>query len=183
MTDPQSTVPPEDWRSGLPYRPNVGICLLDRRGLVFVGRVFPNPDGWPDPERTAPDADWCLPQGGIDPDEDLEAAARRELWEETGVETARFVAATPEWWRYDFPARGGPSHKLHRYRGQEQRFAVFRFEGEEKEIRVDARHTHEPAEFLEWRWRPLPDLLTCGIAHRRPNYRRLIEAWPDLVRL
>lgn len=171
----------EDWRTGLPYRPNVGICLLDAAGHVFAGQVFPNPEGWPDPERTAPDADWCLPQGGIDPEEDLEAAARRELWEETGITSVSLLRAIDDWWRYDFPARGAPTHKLHPFRGQAQRFVVFRFEGAESEIRLDAAHTHEPAEFLAWRWRPLSELLGCGILHRRVNYRRLLQAVQDLV--
>lgn len=170
-----------DWRDGLPYRPNVGICLIDRRGLVFAGRVFPNPDGWPDPERTAPDADWCLPQGGIDAGEDIAGAALRELWEETGVRSATVLRITGEWWAYDFPSRGAPSHKLYPFRGQQQRWAALRFEGKDEEIRLDALHTEEPAEFVAWAWRPLQDLLACGIAHRRPNYRRALEAFGDLL--
>ncbi len=44
-----------------------------------------------------------MPQGGIDPAEDIIAAARRELLEETGVTEAEFLAVTDEWWAYDFP--------------------------------------------------------------------------------
>lgn len=173
--------PLPDWREGLPHRPNVGICLIDRRGFVFVGRVFPNPDGWPDPERTAEGADWCMPQGGIDPGEDIASAALRELWEETGVTSATIVRLTDAWWSYDFPARGAPSHKLYPFRGQTQVWAAARFEGKDDEIRLDALHTHEPAEFLEWAWRPFSDVLTCGILHRRPNYRRAFDSFKDLL--
>ncbi|WP_181701567.1 RNA pyrophosphohydrolase [Chthonobacter albigriseus] len=170
-----------DWRTGLPFRPNVGICLIGRSGLVFAGHVFPNPDGWPDPERTAPGADWCLPQGGIDPGEDIAAAARRELWEETGITSATLLRITEDWWSYEFPGRGAPSHKLHPFRGQTQRWAAFRFDGDDGEVRVDALHTHEPAEFMEWAWRPLSDLLEVGIAHRRPTYARVLAAFADLI--
>jgi putative (di)nucleoside polyphosphate hydrolase len=160
----------------LPWRPNVGVALLDAAGLAFAGRCFPNPFGWPDPEIVVSGADWCLPQGGIDVGEDIVAAARRELWEETGVVSADLVAISPDWWRYDFPVRGARGHKLHPFRGQEQRWTVFRFTGEVSEIRIDAAHTHEPAEFAEWGFRPLPDLATIGILHRRPTYARL-AAW------
>ncbi|WP_181705007.1 RNA pyrophosphohydrolase [Chthonobacter rhizosphaerae] len=164
----------DDWKAGLPHRPNVGICLFNRSGLVFAGRLVPNPDGWPDPERTAPGADWSMPQGGIDPGEDIEAAARRELWEETGVTTATLLAITDDWILYDFPSRGAPTHKLHPFRGQRQRWAAFRFEGEDGEVRIDAAHTHEPAEFLEWAWRPLADLPGIGLHHRRPVYQQVL---------
>lgn len=160
-----------------PFRPNVGICLFNRDGLVFCGRHFPNETGWPDPEVTAEGADWGLPQGGIDENEDIVAAARRELDEETGVTSVSLLAVTPVWWHYDFPRPPAPTHKLAPFRGQKQRYVIFRFEGEESEIRIDALHTAEPAEFAEWRWRDLGELPQIGLVHRRPNYRRLVKLW------
>jgi putative (di)nucleoside polyphosphate hydrolase len=161
----------------LPYRPNVGICLFNAAGLVFAGRAIRNPLGWPDPEVFDEGADWGLPQGGIDAGEDIVAAARRELWEETGVVSVDLLGVTDDWWSYDFPARGAPTHKLHPFRGQRQRWAAFRFTGDEREITVAAVHTHEPAEFLEWRWRPLQDLPAIGALHRRAVYARVVEAF------
>jgi putative (di)nucleoside polyphosphate hydrolase len=51
-----------------------------------------------------PGLDWQMPQGGIDPDEDIVAAARRELAEETGVTSAAVLAVTEDWWRLRLPA-------------------------------------------------------------------------------
>ena len=92
MTD---APPVEDQRPG---RPNVGVALFDRRGLVFAGKSFSA-----GPEIVLPGFEWQMPQGGIERDEDIETAARRELFEETNVRSAEFLGATSEWGRYDFP--------------------------------------------------------------------------------
>lgn len=179
---PAASAPPEPGEReallpDLPYRPNVGICLFNRAGQVFAGRVYANPFGWPDPEIFDEGSDWGLPQGGIDAGEDVVAAARRELWEETGVTHADLIAVTDAWWSYDFPVRGKRGHKLYPFRGQRQRWAAFRFTGDEAEITVAAEQTVEPAEFREWRWRPLADLPGIGALHRREQYARVVAAF------
>ena len=62
--------------SSLPYRPCVGVMLVNAEGRVFVGKRIDNKEG----------DSWQMPQGGIDEGEELRVAALRELWEETGVE-------------------------------------------------------------------------------------------------
>ena len=57
------------------YRPNVGLVVFNVDGRVWLGRRV----------RTPGPFNWQFPQGGIDRGEDLEAAARRELEEETGM--------------------------------------------------------------------------------------------------
>jgi putative (di)nucleoside polyphosphate hydrolase len=95
--------------SKLPYRPCVGVLLLNREGRAFTGRRIDTPDGWQ------------MPQGGIDKGEEPESAALRELEEEIGTSKARILASSRDWLRYDLPAHllgrvwGG------RYRGQEQK--------------------------------------------------------------
>ena len=86
------------------------------------------------------------------------AAARRELREETGVTSAALLAATPDWWAYDFPAYAGPPHKLCAFRGQRQRWVAFRFTGSRAEFDITQPNGDEPAEFSEWAWLPLAEM-------------------------
>ena len=84
------------------YRPNVGIALFNAQGLVLIARRFRD-DG---PEIILPGLEWQMPQGGIDADEDPLAAAKRELYEETGVTHADYLGETSDWMSYDFPPYG-----------------------------------------------------------------------------
>ena len=92
MTPPSAI--PREHKSGLPYRPCVGVMLVNPVGLVFTGQRL-------DQMVEA----WQMPQGGIDPGEDPYETALRELWEETGVDPAltSLLGTTPEWHYYDLP--------------------------------------------------------------------------------
>ena len=158
--------------AALPYRPNVGVALFNSAGLVFAGTAVN--DG---PEAVTAGHAWQMPQGGVDPGEDIEAAARRELWEETGIAEVAVLAVTAEWWPYDFPPYGGPPHKLSAFRGQTQRWAALRFLGDEGAIDL----AHPPAgcvvEFTSWAWVPLRSLPDRVMPHKRANYLRVAEAF------
>ena len=156
----------------LPYRPNVGIALFNAQGLVFAGRSHSA-----GPEIVLPGFEWQMPQGGIDPDEDIVAAARRELEEETGITDATFLAVTEEWWSYDFPPYAGPPHKLTAFRGQRQRWVAFRFAGDESEVDIGKPNGEEPAEFSEWRWSPLAAMPGLVVPFKRPVYEKVTQAF------
>src|SRR5687767_14155474 len=98
----------------LPYRSNTGIALFNGEGRVLIAHRFRD-DG---PEIIMPGFEWQMPQGGIDPGEDPLPAARRELYEETGVTSTDYLGETTEWLAYDFPPYAGPPHALARFRGQ-----------------------------------------------------------------
>src|SRR5437588_11536897 len=115
----------------LPYRPCVGLMVLNRDGRVFIGRGIDGPEHVDDIHA------WQMPQGGIDPGEDTWPAALRELREETNIRSVEKLGEIKEWLSYDIPpeilgrAWGG------KYRGQKQKWYALRFLGKEREIDVD----------------------------------------------
>jgi putative (di)nucleoside polyphosphate hydrolase len=152
---------PED----LPYRPGVGIMLINRDGHVFVGRRI---------DQTV--EGWQMPQGGIDKGESPENAARRELKEEVGTDKAEIIRELDGWLEYDLPAHlvGVALHG--KYRGQKQKWFALRFTGSDKDI--DLR-THEP-EFATWRWASMEELPSLIVPFKRDIYRKVIAAFKDL---
>ena len=160
----------------LPYRPCVGIMLLNREGHAFVGRRADSSDA---PEGAG--TWWQMPQGGLDEGEDPETAARRELAEETGVRSARFVARTRDWLTYDLPNALVGIAWEGRYRGQKQIWFAARFEGADSEIDLGPREGHEQ-EFDAWRWATLEELPSLVVPFKRKVYRRVIEELGALAR-
>lgn len=161
--------------SALPYRPCVGVMMVNTNGHVFVGRRI-DTRGQP-----AEGGDfWQMPQGGVDPGEELEAAAYRELAEETGVaaDLVSMIARTREELFYDLPDEllgklwGG------KWRGQRQHWYLARFAGSDTDVRLDA---HDPAEFDDWRW-VQPDLLPELIVPFKARvYRSVLDEFRDLI--
>ena len=157
-----------------PYRPNVGIALFNREGLVFAGHRFASSG----PELIDPSRAWQMPQGGIDEGEDIVEAARRELWEETGVKTVSFLTKTDEWWSYDFPHNNAPpTHKLAPFRGQRQKWVAFRMEGPLTEIQMNVEGCAEDPEFDAWGFFPLNLLPRLVVPFRRPVYEKVAESF------
>ncbi len=150
----------------LPYRPCVGIMLIDRGGRVFVAQRIDSPA-----------ATWQMPQGGIDAGESPRQAALRELREEVGTDKAEILAESRNWWRYDLPAERVPRLWGGRYRGQEQRWFARRFLGDDADIDIET----ESPEFNAWRWAEMAELPDIIVPFKRQIYREVIAEFGHLV--
>ena len=150
--------------TGLPYRPCVGVTLINPAGLIWAGRRL---------DSTA-DA-WQMPQGGIDVGEKPRAAALRELEEETGINAShvKVLAKTHHWLTYDLPPEllgkvwGG------KYRGQRQKWFLLRFDGDDSEVDIAKEHP----EFAAWRWIAADELLASIVPFKRDVYAKVIQSF------
>jgi putative (di)nucleoside polyphosphate hydrolase len=159
----------------LPYRPCVGIMVLNRNGKAFIGRRIEGA------EHVDETHEWQMPQGGIDKGEDPYPAALRELYEETNIRSVEKIAEIPEWLHYDIPKAIASDVWKGRYRGQKQKWFALRFIGEESEIDVSAPGGHKP-EFLAWRWEALKNLPSLIVPFKRPVYERVVEEFAQLAK-
>ncbi len=150
------------------YRPNVGIVLFNREGQVWLGRRV----GQRGPRN------WQFPQGGVDPGEALEAAARRELQEETGVSSVSLLGRVDGWISYDFPPGMAGAKASRGFLGQSQAWFAFRFEGEDHEVDLEA-DAH--AEFDQWRWAGIDEALAAVAPFKREAYAQVIAAFSHLA--
>ena len=148
----------------LPYRPCVGIVLINAKGEIFAGQRL---------DSTA--EAWQMPQGGIDDGEKPRAAAFRELWEETGItkDLVSFLDKTKGWVTYDLPPEllgkvwGG------KYRGQRQKWFLFRYTGTDEQVQIATAHP----EFARWKWIGAEEMLASIVPFKRAVYDSVVAAF------
>jgi putative (di)nucleoside polyphosphate hydrolase len=157
----------------LPYRPCVGTMVLNRDGLVFVGRRTGGS------EHVDLTHVWQMPQGGIDKGEDPWPAALRELHEETNIRSVEKLGEIDEWLPYDLPPDVAKEAWKGKYRGQTQKWYALRFTGNESEIDIAAPAGGHAPEFVEWRWEPMKNLPELVIPFKRKIYERVVH---DFIR-
>lgn len=158
----------------LPYRPCVGITLINRDGLVWIGKRRN--------ERASGQDYWQMPQGGIDAGENPADAARRELAEETGTGKAEILAQTGDWLTYDLPAELVGIALRGKYRGQKQIWFAMRFLGADADFNI---HTppggHDP-EFDDWRWARADDVVALITPFKRQVYIAVMHEFRSMLR-
>ena len=151
----------------LPYRPCVGVMLANAQGLVFVGRRIDNKEG---------DA-WQMPQGGIDEGENAQAAAIRELGEETGIKPDHlgFIAQSLKERCYDLPDQLIGKLWKGRYRGQRQSWFLARFTGRDSDVDIATEHP----EFNAWKWVPAENLVDLIVPFKKALYADVVAEFSD----
>lgn len=161
----------------LDYRPCVGIMLLDVSGRVWMGcrSVILND------EYSLSSCRWQMPQGGIDCGEDSLVAARRELWEETGVRSVELLGSIDDWLYYDLPVDLIGTALRGRWRGQKQRWYAFRFVGCDSEINISNPPSGSAVEFDEWEWVLMDDVVGRVVDFKRGVYERVVSEFSSLA--
>ncbi len=158
--DEARTMTPEEIAK-LPYRPCVGLMLMNAQGKIFVG------------QRNDRHADaWQMPQGGVDEGEAPQDAALRELWEETGVtsDLVEVVTETAGWLPYDLPHDIVPVIWKGRYRGQEQKWFLLRFNGADDQVNIATEYP----EFARWKWQEPDQLIAEIVPFKRDVYAAVL---------
>ena len=160
----------------LPYRPCVGLAVINPAGRVFIGRRTECP------EHIDETHVWQMPQGGIDDGEDTWPAALRELFEETNIRSVERLGAVDDWLIYDIPREIVGRAWAGKYRGQIQKWFALRFTGEDREIDVaaPAGGAHKP-EFVAWRWEPMANLPALVVPFKRQVYERVVREFAKFV--
>jgi len=137
----------------LPLRTGVGIAVLNSENKVFVGKRKDNPFD-----------KWQMPQGGVDSNEPLLHAMKRELLEETSIKNIEVLKEFDKWLEYELPEKLVGKIWRGKYRGQKQKWFVVKFLGSDNEININTKNP----EFIEWKWvniNLLPDLIVIFKKH------------------
>ncbi|MZR29425.1 RNA pyrophosphohydrolase [Sneathiella litorea] len=154
------------FNENLPYRPCAGMMLLNKKGQVFVGRRL-----------DMVTEHWQMPQGGIDPGEEPLEAAIRELDEEIGTQNVELIRVLEDWLTYDLPDDLIGKVWKGKYRGQKQKWFLFRYLGEDQDINIETDHP----EFSEWKWAEFSDLPSLIVPFKRDLYETILEKFSPFV--
>ena len=147
-------------KNKLPLRIGVGIVLLNNKNNVFVGKRIDNPKKF-----------WQLPQGGVDNNENLFQAAKRELEEETSIKSIKLIKELDSWLEYELPKDLLGKIWKGKYRGQKQKWFVMKFIGNENEINIKTKNP----EFLEWKWIEPAKLMDVVVDFKFAIYKKILQ--------
>ena len=152
--------------SNLPLRIGVGVIVLNKNNLVFVGKRKDNPIN-----------KWQMPQGGVNKNEDLVVAMKRELNEETSIKNIKILKELDEWFEYELPQNLLGIIWKGKYRGQKQKWYLMRFLGEDNEINIKTKNP----EFLDWKWIDLKKITEVVVDFKFHVYKELKQKVENIL--
>ena len=145
-------------KTTLPLRKGVGIILLNRSNQILVGKRIDNPSNF-----------WQMPQGGVDQNENLFDAAKRELYEETGVVSIKLIKEFDYWLEYNLPNYLIGKIWKGKFRGQKQKWFIMKFLGNNSEININTKNP----EFIDWKWINQIELVNVVVKFKIDVYRTI----------
>jgi putative (di)nucleoside polyphosphate hydrolase len=150
----------------LPLRKGVGIVVLNLKNKVFVGKRKDNPFN-----------KWQMPQGGVDSNEPLLQAMKRELLEETSIKNIEVLKEFDQWLEYELPENLVGKIWKGKYRGQKQKWFVVKFLGDDSEININTKN----AEFIEWKWIDINLLPNLIVLFKKHVYEKVLVELKKIV--
>jgi putative (di)nucleoside polyphosphate hydrolase len=157
----------ENEKLKLPYRAGIGAMIINKNKQVFVGQRIDN--------RSEA---WQMPQGGIDLNETERQALMRELYEEVGTNNFTIIAISKRKYRYDIPESLISKFWQGKYRGQEQKWFLLKFLGEDSEINIHLKN----AEFRAWKWVSIEELQEITVPFKRQLYTAILEEFKSFLK-
>ena len=151
--------------NNLPYRKGVGMMVFNDQKKIFVGKRIDNQEAWQ------------MPQGGVDQNEDYETAAKRELFEETGIQSIRIIKKSNNEYIYDLPEHLIGKIWKGKYKGQKQEWFLIKFLGPDSEININQKHP----EFNEWKWVNINDLPNLIVSFKKNLYLSVIDEFSNSI--
>ena len=148
------------------YRLNVGLIIANSKGkLLLCKRKGMN--------------SWQFPQGGIDFNEVPIKAAKRELFEEVGIDykNVKLIHSLDDWLKYEIPKKSRRRKIVNNnFKGQKQKWFLFKFLGKDKDINI----TTEQPEFSKWKWISKESLLDEIVPFKKSVYKNVLKEFYNI---